>query len=139
MRRAQTTTIDLVLAVGIMVFVTVVATTLFTANTQPPPLAQDAQALAGVLFAPYPLDWDSDSVISPGFVVNHRLNQSLLEEFQTLTNVHELVGINSFYFVNTSAGSAGTPPLDAKNIYSITRYAAHQGNITAVEVVVWLD
>lgn len=139
MKQAQSATIDLLLALGLLIIVAVITSTLLLSTSQPPVLSSEAQALAGAIFTPYPTNWTQETVIRPGFVVGYQLQEDLFSAFQELDEVNYLLGINNRYFINTTLGSAGTPPDQATNVYTITRYAAHQGNITPVEVVVWND
>lgn len=140
MRRAQTSTFDLIIALSLLVVVGVLVAAHDFGLEQAPSTVGDAQALAQALFAPYPDDWNQSTVVVPGVVVDHRLDETLFARFDNLTNVGRLVGITSEHFVNTTLGTAGTPPpADAKEIHAVTRYAAHNGSVTPVEVVVWTD
>ena len=112
---------------------------MLVSNQQPPRLATDAQALAGAIFTPQPVSWNQSTVIRPGFVSHHTLNESLFESFQELPNVQGLTGISSNYYVQTPLGSAGSAPQNASDVYQVTRYAAFNGSLVAVEVVVWLE
>lgn len=139
MKKAQTVTIDLLLAVGLLVVIAVVTSTTLLATTQPPVLSADAQALAGALFAPYPTNWTQENVITPGVVVNYRFNETLFDQLTNVENLHALVGISNNYFINTTYAAAGTPPANASNVYSVTRYAAYNNTITPIEVIIWRE
>lgn len=99
-------------------------------------LATQAQSLAGTIYTAYPPNWTAETVISPGFVIDHRIDEELFAQFQELDSIP---AINHLYYVNTTLGSAGTPPSSASNVYALTRYAVHNGSVTPIEVIIWQE
>ena len=139
MRRAQTSTLDLMIALSLLVVVGVLVASYGFQINEPPRTIADAQTLAQAIFAPYPEDWNDTSVVVPGFVVDHRLNATLFAQFSASADIQSLIGIRSEYFVNTTLGTAGAVPENASDVFTITRYAAYAGEVTPVEVVTWIE
>ena len=143
--RAQSYTFDLMLAVTLIVVVATLVATFGFKTYQKPLTAKDVENLAGAIYEPFPKDWNESTVIIPGFVVNQRLNKTLLDRFNSTPDdtIRELLGIKSDFYINVSnvdgpVGDAGTPPpADAEIISVVVRHAAYQGTITRIEVMTW--
>ncbi len=142
--KAQSYALDLILAV---VFTSIIAVVLLLVFYQPPSVSQqqiDAKALSSAVLLAYPSSYTQDTVLSPGFVVNQRLDLDAFAAFESLPHVlvKQLVGIESDFLVTVTDAhglflSAGVAPTDASDVHVVRRYVAHNGSIATVEVIAW--
>lgn len=140
MRRAQANTLDLLLAILIVTVGAVLLNSVYLPQSQTPKTYTDAQAAAEAMFSAYPQDWNSSTVIVPGIVSNHQLKESLFAQAKNLSSLSARIGIESELFINTTIGTIGTyPNASSTQISRVTRYAAYNGTITPIEVIVWQE
>ncbi len=144
MSLAQSTTIDFLLAFFLIVLVaTTIGVYAFTQHG-PSPTHGEVVALAGAIMNPYPEQWNASTVIIPGFAGNHVLNRGQLVNFTALGTgtVQALLGISDSYFVNVTgrglSTTVGDPPdANAADQSVVRRYAAYNGSVAEIEVIVW--
>lgn len=142
--KAQSYTLDLILAV---IFTAIIAVIVVLIIQQPPAIQQqqvDAKALSSTILLAYPVPYDETTVLSPGFVLDGRLNTSLFAQFEALPEplIKQLSGIQSEFFINITASdglalTTGTPPVHPTDVHVVRRYVAHNGTIATIEVVAW--
>lgn len=142
--KAQTYTLDLMMA---LIFTSIVAVSVIVFFVGLPSVQHqqhDAKTLAHLITQPYPVPYNETTVLQPGFIQHGRLNLSLFASFQALPEplVKQLTGIQSDFFINITDNfglslQAGTPPMNATDIHLVKRYAAHNGSLARIEVLAW--
>lgn len=143
--KAQSTTLDLIIALALLAIVAPVFITLILEERGAPATASLAFSLSESIMNPYPVIGMNDtSVIVPGFVVDNRYDPDLFNNFTALDPAvfRQTSGITVPYFINisNSTGSiqtVGLLPIDADALSAVTRYAAFEGEIIRIEVMVW--
>lgn len=139
MRRAQTSTIDFLIGVFIIVTVSVIVFQTALPSTPNQTVREDAQRIAQAIFSPYPPNTTNGSFITPGFVVDHRLDESLFAQISE-PQFSQALNLRSNYYITTPVGVLGqAPSSESVDVYRVTRFAAHQGNITPIEVISWTE
>jgi hypothetical protein len=138
MKKAQSSTLDLMLGILLITVGDILVSSFGLPQSETPQVYADAQAAAEALFAPYPPDWNQSTVVVPGIVRNHRLQESLVLQAQNLSSLEQQLAIESHVYVNTTFGDIGMyPPENSSEIVRIVRYAAYNASITPIEVLVW--
>ena len=138
MKKAQTSTMDFLIGLLLVTAGVILVSTFTLPNTQQPQIYSDVQTVAEAIFSPYPVDWNESTYIIPGFIVEHKINQTLFTQAQSFSSYAGVLGIKSNLYINTTLGEIGEyPPAESTDITRLSRYAAYNGEIQEVEVIVW--
>ncbi len=145
MRRSQALVLDLIISVTILIVAVLLAFNLYVPKTDNLQLRSDASALLTSIFEPFPEYQNKSNIIRPGFVIDHRINYTLVSLFSNLSeqDIKRLVGVSSSYWINVSTDNNTylflgiKAPSSATDVYALSRYAALNNTIARVEVGTW--
>lgn len=143
--KAQAFSLDFIFGL-LITTATLTAVVLFLPENQPP-FSGETERLAILMTEGIPVDWNETTVIIPGFLTDHRFNETKINAFASLSehNQKKLLGIQSDFTITftmnntilplcTSCGNAtGT----YHDILPLRRYSLLGSNITMMVVTLY--
>lgn len=141
-RKGQVFSIDFSLGMLITIAALISVVLFLPKNTQP--FIMDAERISLLMTEGVPSDWNTTTLIVPGFLSNGRFNESKIAAFEALSVQAQksLLGVQSDFSIRMRQNgtnislctSCGQVPASYQQLLTIERHALLGSNVTTMEV-----